>query len=66
MILLVDLKSFLVDNEGDNFIIGQDTNTSGTINDEIFKIYKGSAGVNNSKVEIKNAKTRIEDLDFGA
>lgn len=66
----IDTSSFVkkitenwnIQNEGINsdFIISQGAT-------EIFKIYKTTSGGSpDAKVEIKNAKTRIEDLDFGA
>jgi len=59
-----------------DFIIGQDTTGDGTTDLEIIKIYKteqvstGGDPVDTGdlparKVEIKNSKTYIEDLDFG-
>ena len=48
-----------------DFVIGQGATAVDESPTEIIKIHKGNTGLNDSKVEIKNAKTYIEDLDFG-
>ena len=63
-ITLLNMKEILFfDND---FVIAQSTDAIGTVQTDIIKIYKlNDGGTDGSKVEIKNAKTHIEDLDFG-